>query len=42
VAAKLGQYANETKAEVKFVRKAAGYTFLDYKTNLNIMKELNT
>jgi hypothetical protein len=38
---KLGLYANKMKAEVKFMR-TAGYTHLDYKMNLNIMKKLNT
>jgi hypothetical protein len=39
-ALKLGLYANEMKAEMKFMR-TAGYTHLGYERNLNTMKELN-
>jgi hypothetical protein len=31
-----------TAAEMEFMRRAAGYTHLDYKRNLDIMKESNT
>jgi hypothetical protein len=30
-----------TPAEIKYTRKTAGYTWRDYKTNIEIAKELN-
>jgi hypothetical protein len=30
-----------TASEMKYVRKTAGYTWTDYKTNTDISKELN-
>jgi hypothetical protein len=30
-----------TAAEIKYMRKTAGYTWTDYKTNMEIAKELN-
>jgi hypothetical protein len=37
-----GRYARRiTAAEVKYMRKTAGYIWTDYKTNTEIAKELN-
>jgi len=41
---KLGQLENDTSGitsiEMKFMRRTAKYTWLDYKTNENILSEL--